>query len=82
LSCAALAASLLPSFGAELIPAKDRTVVLLSIDGFPQWMWKDPTMVVPNLRRMAKEGACADAMVVSNPSITWINHTTMVTGVH
>lgn len=63
------------------IPAKDRTVILISIDGFPAWMWKDPALPVPNLRRLAKEGAVAEAMTVSNPSITWINHTTMITGV-
>ncbi|MHA3772435.1 alkaline phosphatase family protein [Verrucomicrobiota bacterium sgz303538] len=66
---------------AEPIPAKDRTVVLISLDGFPAWLWHDPTLPVPTLRRLAKEGASAEAMTVSNPSITWINHTTMVTGV-
>lgn len=63
------------------MPAKDRTVLLVSIDGFPQWMWRDQTLMVPTLRRLAREGAVAEAMTVSNPSITWINHTTMVTGV-
>lgn len=63
------------------IPAKDRTVILVSLDGFPAWMWKDPALPIPNLRRLAKEGTIADAMTVSNPSITWINHTTMITGV-
>src|SRR4051794_13424350 len=64
------------------IPAKDRIVVLISVDGFPAWIWKDPNLVVPNLRKLAAEGAVADAMTVSNPSITWINHTTLVTGVN
>jgi predicted AlkP superfamily pyrophosphatase or phosphodiesterase len=63
------------------IPAKERTVVLISIDGMPAWLWADPTLPVPNLRRLAREGAVADRMTVSNPSITWINHTTLVTGV-
>jgi predicted AlkP superfamily pyrophosphatase or phosphodiesterase len=65
----------------ETIPAKDRTVVLISIDGFPAWLWADPTLPVPNLRRLAREGAVAERMTVSNPSITWISHTTLVTGV-
>jgi predicted AlkP superfamily pyrophosphatase or phosphodiesterase len=56
-------------------------VVLLSIDGFPSWLWKDPAMPIPNLRRLAAQGAVGEAMTVSNPSITWINHTTLVTGV-
>jgi len=66
---------------AEEVPAKQRMVVLLSIDGFPSWLWKDPAMPIPNLRRLAAEGAVGEAMTVSNPSITWINHTTLVTGV-
>jgi predicted AlkP superfamily pyrophosphatase or phosphodiesterase len=62
-------------------PAKDRIVILMTIDGFPAWMWHDPALPMPNLRRLAAEGAVAEAMTVSNPSITWINHTTLVTGV-
>jgi len=64
------------------IPAKDRIVLLVSIDGFPAWMWSDPTLVVPNLRALAASGVSAKAMTVSNPSNTWINHTTLVTGVN
>jgi predicted AlkP superfamily pyrophosphatase or phosphodiesterase len=66
---------------APALPARERMVVLLSIDGFPSWLWKDPAMPIPNLRRLAAEGALGEAMTVSNPSITWINHTTLVTGV-
>lgn len=60
---------------------KEHHVVLISIDGFPAWLWHDESLQVPNLRRLAAEGASAKAMTVSNPSITWINHTTLVTGV-
>lgn len=67
---------------AQSVPAKDRLVILVSIDGFPAWLWKDPTLVVPNLRKLATNGVSASAMTVSNPSITWINHTTLVTGVN
>jgi predicted AlkP superfamily pyrophosphatase or phosphodiesterase len=67
---------------AERIPARERIVVVISIDGFPARMWKDPTLVIPNLRALAARGAVAEAMTVSNPSITWINHTTLVTGVN
>jgi predicted AlkP superfamily pyrophosphatase or phosphodiesterase len=66
---------------AEPLAPKDRIVILMTIDGFPAWMWHDPTIVMPNLRRLAAGGAEAGAMTVSNPSITWINHTTLVTGV-
>ncbi|MBI3880422.1 MAG: alkaline phosphatase family protein [Verrucomicrobia bacterium] len=64
------------------IPARDRIVVLISVDGFPAWLWRDPQTPLPTLRRLAAEGAVCDAgMKVSNPSVTWINHTTLVTGV-
>jgi len=56
-------------------------VVLISIDGFPASLWRDESIPLPHLRRLAAEGAVADAMTVSNPSITWPNHTTLVTGV-
>lgn len=61
--------------------SKDQHVILISIDGFPAWLWKEPALAVPNLRKLAAEGAQTEAMTVSNPSITWINHTTLVTGV-
>lgn len=69
------------SVEAAEVPAKDRMVILVSLDGFPAWMWNDPALPCPNLRKLAKEGSVAEAMTVSNPSITWINHTTMITGV-
>ena len=68
------------STDAATIPAQERIVILVTVDGFPKWLWDDPTLVVPNLRRLAKEGAVAEPMTVSNPSITWINHTTLATG--
>ena len=60
---------------------KDRHVILVTLDGFPAYLWRDPTNPLPNLRRLAAEGAAADAMTISNPAITWPNHTTLVTGV-
>ena len=66
---------------AQSQPAKDQHVVLISIDGFPAWMWNDESLILPNLRKLAADGASTKAMTVSNPSITWINHTTLVTGV-
>ncbi len=82
LSFLLLLACSVPASAADPIPAKDRIVVLISIDGFPAWIWKDPNLVIPNLRRLAAAGSAAERMTVSNPSITWINHTTLVTGVN
>ncbi len=59
---------------------KGRHVVVISIDGFPAWLWRDPNLPVPNLRKLAAAGAAASSMVVTNPSSTWSNHTTMITG--
>lgn len=61
---------------------KNQHIVLISLDGFPAWLWKDPALVAPNLKKLAAEGASTQAMTVSNPSITWINHTTLITGVN
>ena len=60
---------------------QDRHVVLVTIDGFPAGLWHDPSLPIPTLRQLAAEGAAADAMTVSNPSITWPCHTTLITGV-
>ena len=64
------------AFGAN----QDHHVVLISLDGFPAEMWHQPDLPVPNLRRLAAEGAAAEAMTVTNPSSTWSSHTSMITG--
>lgn len=78
-ACAASAAE--PSKAQVGPKPADRHVILVTLDGYPAWLWRDESVPVPNLRRLAREGAVAQAMTVSNPSITWINHTTLVTGV-
>lgn len=57
-------------------------VVIISLDGFPASAFEDPRLPLPNLRRLAARGAVAKGMRPVNPSVTWPNHTTMVTGVH
>jgi len=57
-------------------------VILVTIDGLASFYLRDPQSPIPNLRKLAKEGAQAEALRVSNPSVTWPNHTTLVTGVH
>ena len=61
--------------------APDRHVVLITLDGFPAYLWRDATIPLPHLRKLAAAGVVADAMTISNPAITWPNHTTLVTGV-
>jgi predicted AlkP superfamily pyrophosphatase or phosphodiesterase len=66
----------------ETLPVKERMVIVISLDGFPAWTLTDPTLPTPVLRRLAREGVQAEGMRISNPAVTWPNHTSMVTGVH
>jgi len=56
-------------------------VVVISLDGFPSWALDDPYLPVPTLRALAARGAVARTMRPVNPTVTWPNHTTLVTGV-
>ena len=56
-------------------------VVLMTIDGFPARALKDPRLPMPTLRGLIANGAHADAMIPINPTVTWPNHTTLITGV-
>jgi predicted AlkP superfamily pyrophosphatase or phosphodiesterase len=73
-----LAASIAP---VEAAPKADHCVVLISIDGLAGFYLDDPRADMPTLRRLAREGARADGLVCSFPTVTWPNHTTLVTGV-
>jgi predicted AlkP superfamily pyrophosphatase or phosphodiesterase len=57
-------------------------VVLITIDGFPARALKDPRLPMPTLRMLEANGAHADAMQPINPTVTWPNHTTLITGVN
>lgn len=62
--------------------APDRHVVVICVDGLAAYLLDDPKASLPTIRRLAREGAVVDGgMRVSNPSVTWPNHTSMVTGV-
>ncbi len=63
-------------------PPNDHFVILVSLDGFAHFYIDDPLTHMPALRRMIREGAVADqGMECSFPTVTWPNHTTLVTGV-
>lgn len=62
-------------------PQTDRCVILVSVDGLAGFYLDDPRADMPTLRRLAREGARADGLVCSFPTVTWPNHTTLVTGV-
>lgn len=61
-------------------PAKH--VVMISVDGLPAYLLDDPNLPLTTIRGLAAEGAMAAGMRPSNPSVTWPNHTTLVTGAH
>ena len=62
-------------------PPATRHVVIISIDGFPAYLLNDVRQPLPTIRRLAATGAAAEGMHVSNPSVTWPNHTSLVSGV-
>lgn len=66
--------------GASLPPSQ-RMVVLITLDGFPAYALDDPKLPVPTLRELSRNGAYARRMGTVNPTVTWPNHTTLVTGV-
>ena len=63
-------------------PGTNDHVVLITIDGLAAFYLADPQAPLPTLRKLAAEGASAEALRVSNPTTTWPNHTTLVTGMH
>ena len=75
IACAATA-----SLAAE--PQKKRNVIVISLDGFPAYALNDTRLPIPTLRKLAHEGVIASSMLPINPTVTWPNHTTLVTGVN
>jgi predicted AlkP superfamily pyrophosphatase or phosphodiesterase len=73
--------SVLPAFCSGAEPLRDGCVVLISVDGLANFYFNDPRAQMPTIRRLAREGARAQGTVCSFPTVTWPNHTTMVTGV-
>ena len=61
-----------------------RRVLLVSIDGLSPTAYLDPDahgLKIPNLRRLAAEGAYAHAVTGVLPTMTYPSHTTLITGV-
>ncbi len=60
--------------------AKERTVVMVSVDGLAAFYMDDAQAKMPTIRALAESGAWAP-MKASAPTVTWPNHTNLVTGV-
>ncbi len=64
-----------------LLAAQNKAkVVVISLDGFPAYALDDPKLPIPTLRALMQKGI-SGPMTAINPTVTWPNHTTMVTGV-
>ena len=63
-----------------LASAQRGKVVVISLDGFPANALDDAKQPIPTLRKLIASGT-GGPMLAINPTITWPNHTTMVTGV-
>lgn len=61
--------------------AKDRHVIVISVDGLANYALEDSSVPLPAIRRLAANGSVAAGSQVVNPAVTWPNHTSMVTGV-
>ena len=72
-------ASLLASAALAQTP-RQRMVIVISLDGFPAYALDDPKLPIPALRKLIGSGTSARMLTV-NPTVTWPNHTSMVTGV-
>lgn len=56
-------------------------VILVSIDGWAHHYFEDPKCHMPTVKKLAAEGVRGKRMETSFPTVTWTNHTTLVTGV-
>jgi predicted AlkP superfamily pyrophosphatase or phosphodiesterase len=81
--CSALALAAAVPFAAQAPRTRPNTthVVVISLDAFPGWAMDDPYLPVPTLRGFAASGATAKSMRPVDPTVTWANHTSMITGV-
>jgi len=70
------------SLCAQAAPAPQRTkVIVISLDAFGAASLQEPQLPAPTLHALMQQGVYATSMQPINPTITWPNHTAMVTGV-
>lgn len=60
---------------------RDAIVIVISVDGLPADYFDETSAAMPTLRALAVKGARASGMTSVFPTVTWPNHTSMVTGV-
>ncbi|MCC5942088.1 MAG: alkaline phosphatase family protein [Balneolaceae bacterium] len=57
-------------------------IVIISIDGFPASALWDHRIPLNTIRSLAQNGVWSTHFAPSTPTVTWPNHTTLVTGVY
>ncbi len=68
---------------AQAVPATLRPkVVVISLDAFGAASLHEPQLPAPTLHALMQRGVHAVSMQPINPTVTWPNHTSMVTGVN
>jgi predicted AlkP superfamily pyrophosphatase or phosphodiesterase len=78
-----LAGSVAPPLCAQAAPATQRPkVVVISLDAFAAASLHEPQLPAPTLHALMQRGVHAVSMQPINPTVTWPNHTSMVTGVN
>lgn len=80
-SAAIAAGSYSSQLEAQQKDARSPKVVVISLDAFGAESLHDPHLPAPTLHKLMQEGVYAVAMRPINPTVTWPNHTSMVTGV-
>jgi predicted AlkP superfamily pyrophosphatase or phosphodiesterase len=70
-----------PAQDAPVPAARDRHVVVITIDGLAASAFDEPRPPMPTVLRLAREGARARRVTTVNPAMTWPAHATIVTGV-
>jgi predicted AlkP superfamily pyrophosphatase or phosphodiesterase len=63
------------------MPGPRHPVIVISIDGFAAFYWRDPQARLRVLRELADRGAVANGVETVFPSTTWPTHTSLTTGV-
>jgi predicted AlkP superfamily pyrophosphatase or phosphodiesterase len=69
---------------ASTAAAQDRKLLIVSIDGLDHRYLKDRDALklrTPNLRKLVDSGSLVDGVVGIVPTVTWLSHTTLITGV-
>lgn len=67
-------------FGWNCYGQRSRHVVLITIDGFRPEFYLEPSWGMVNLRQMKENGVCATSVDGVFPTVTFVNHTSIITG--